>query len=126
MADAIKAKRLDLKLTKVELAKILEVSPLTISTWENINKQPVPRMMKKIIVWLGYVPHLDVDMSTLGGQLYIYRCKHGLTQKDIAIELQIDRWAVTKVEKGIEIETNHINKLRRLIGFDLHNQRSKK
>lgn len=68
-------------------------------------------MMKKIIDWLGYVPPLGVDKDTLGGQLYIHRCKHGLRQKDISDELQIDRWAVTKIENNIEVDDYYTNKI---------------
>ena len=112
LGEAIKGKRLDMKLTKVELAKLLKVSPLTIGTWENSNKIPVPRLLQRIISWLGYIPPLGVDKNTLGGQLYTYRCKHGLTQKDVASALGIDKWIITKIENNIEIEVKYLEKIK--------------
>ena len=115
LADHIKAKRLDLKLSKIDLAKLLKINPLTIGTWENSNKKPVPRMMKKIIDFLEYTPPLGVDKKTFGGQLYIYRCKNGLTQKDIATELKMDRWAVTKIENNETVEKKYKLKIERFL-----------
>nr|WP_321237245.1 helix-turn-helix transcriptional regulator [uncultured Psychroserpens sp.] len=114
LSEHIKATRLDRKLSKVDVSKILDVSPLTIGNWENSNKKPVPRMMKKIIEWLGYVPSLGIDKNTLGGQLFIYRMKNGLTQLDVSTALKIDRHIVTKCEQGYEVKNIYVQKIREL------------
>ena len=53
--EAIKKKRLDLGMGKAELARRLSVNSNTIWQWENRGKQPIPKQMKKIVNWLGYV-----------------------------------------------------------------------
>ena len=115
LADHIKAKRMDLQLSKIDLAKLLQVNSYTIATWENSEKKPVPRMMKKIIEFLGYLPPLEVDSKTLGGQLYTYRCIFGFKQKDIALQLKIDRSAVTKIENNNEVEIQYQRKIEALL-----------
>ncbi|GGG25452.1 hypothetical protein GCM10011344_27640 [Dokdonia pacifica] len=113
--DHIKARRIDRGLSKVELAKILDVNPLTIGTWENHHKHLIPRMRKKIINWLGYVPPLGVDENTLWGRLYIYRSIHGLTQKNISDTLKIDSSSITKIEKNEDVNPSYYKKIKELI-----------
>jgi len=115
IGDAIKKKRLDLKLTKVELAKILNISPATIKTWENQSKRPVPRMMKCIINWLEHIPPLGVNDDNLSGQLYIYRMMHGKTQTEIARELSIDNNVIAKIERRGKVNSIYIEKIDKLI-----------
>jgi len=113
--DHIKARRIDRGLSKVELAKILDISPLTIGSWENHHKHLIPRMRKKIIDWLGYVPPLGVDENSLGGRLYIYRSINGLNQKDISKMLKMDRSAITKIESNRDVLLNYTQKVESFI-----------
>ncbi len=76
IGDHLKKKRLDLKLTKVTLAKLLQVNVMTIGSWERGEKAPVPRMYKKIIGFLGYIPKFEgVDENTLMYRLFMYRMR---------------------------------------------------
>lgn len=115
LAEHIKAKRIEQRLTKVELAKILDSRPITLWTWERKGKQPAPRLMKNIIKWLGYVPPLGVDEKTLSGKLYLYRMINGLTQQQVASTLKIDRWFITKIENKQEIDHIYIQKVQDFI-----------
>jgi DNA-binding XRE family transcriptional regulator len=99
------------------LAKTLKISALTIGTWANSEKKPVPRMMKKVIKFLGYIPPLGVDKTSLGGQLYIYRYTSGFTQKDIAHQLKIDRSAVTQIENNNKVEKQYKRKIQTLLNL---------
>ena len=113
--DHIKARRLDRGLSKVSLAKILDISPLTIGTWENHQVHLLPRMLQKVIQWLGYIPPLGVNENSLGGQLYIYRAVNGLIQNDIASKLKIDRYAICKVERNEEVEERYTIAIQNLL-----------
>lgn len=111
LAEHLKAKRMDLRLSKSSFAKLLRINPMTISLWENSDRKPAPRMMKKIIAFLGYIPPLGIKENTLAYELYKYRCINGVTQKDIALQLKIDRSAVTKIENNTHIEIQYIRKI---------------
>ncbi len=119
LGDAIKQKRLDERFSKVELANILDISPITLWTWEEKDIKPVPRMLNCLIAWLGFIPPLGVDENTLGGQLYIYRAVNGYIQEDISTLLKMDRWAVTKIENNEFVDDMHEKKIKRLINFDI-------
>jgi transcriptional regulator with XRE-family HTH domain len=117
LADHIKARRMNLKLSKAELANFLQINPMTISLWENSDRKPVPRMVKKIINFLGYVPPLGVDNLTLAGQLYTYRCIYGLKQKDIALQLKMDGSAIIKIENNNKVEKKYKRKIQTLLNL---------
>ncbi|MFY0630028.1 MAG: helix-turn-helix domain-containing protein [Flavobacteriaceae bacterium] len=115
LADHIKAKRLDQRLSQKQLAKILDVKVQTFWTWETMGANPLPIMMKRIVIWLGYVPMIGRDKNMLSGQLYTFRMNHGYTQKHIAEILRIDRWAVTKIENDKTVDQKYIDRIRELI-----------
>jgi DNA-binding XRE family transcriptional regulator len=74
-------------------------------------------MMKKNIEFSGYVPPLGIDITTLGGQLYIYRYPYVFTQKDLALELKIDRSAVTQIENNNKVEKQYKRKTQTLLNL---------
>jgi len=106
---------MDERLSKVKLAEILDVHSVSIRKWEDDNIQPVPRMLKRIINWLGYIPPLKVDKNTLGGQLYIFRVLHGYQQEEVAKMLRMDNWALCKIENNEYVEDVYIDKIRSLL-----------
>lgn len=115
LADHIKAKRLKYRLTKTQLGVILGVKAQTIWTWEEEGKTPWPKLMKRIVAWLGYVPMIGIDENTLGGQLYKYRMIHGLIQNEVALMLKIDCWAIPKIERGDWIKPMYREKIEELL-----------
>ncbi|MBL4663931.1 MAG: hypothetical protein JKY22_10370 [Flavobacteriaceae bacterium] len=115
LGEAIKRKRIDLRLPKTELARAFGVNPNTIWQREDRGKKPNTSLMKKIIEWLGYVPPLGIDESTLGGQLVIYRAKHGYTQEDVSGMLRINNREVSKIESGEDVEPVYLEKVRELL-----------
>lgn len=115
LAEAIKKKRIDMRLPKTEIARILGVRPDTIWNWEDRGKLPNAKPLKRIIEWLGYVPPLGVDPSTLGGQLFIYRAKKGYTQLDIAKALRITSWIVCNIENGKKVEPVYLRRVKEFL-----------
>ena len=103
---------MDLRLPKTELGRIFSVNANTIWQWEDRGKKPHPKSMKKIIDWLGYIPPLGADESTLGGQLYLYRMKNGYSQDDISFLLGINHVFIMNIEKGKCIKTKYIEEVR--------------
>ncbi len=119
LADHLLAKRLDLRLSKTNMAKILNV--MSISGWEFGYKKPVPKMMKKIIKFLGYIPPLDIDKNTLGGRLFTYRMVNGLTQSEVALYLKVDHWAICKIENNQEVDERYKTKVKSLLQLENQN-----
>jgi len=70
-----------------------------ITLWENNRSKPYVKYCPKIIEFLGYVP-FEVDSSTLGGRIKLYRYLCGLSQKDLAYALNIDESTVLQYEKN--------------------------
>ena len=121
LADCILAKRLDLRLSKTDMAKILNVNVMSISGWEHGYKKPVPKMMKKVIEFLGYIPPLDIDKNTIGGKLFTYRMVNGFTQSEIALLLKIDNWAICKIENNQKVDKRYIMKIEELLQLEVSN-----
>jgi len=114
LGDAIKKKRMDLKLSKVELGQVLNVTPESIGFYERNEKKPLLHILKRILDWLGYIPPLGADRNTIGGQLYIYRIQKGLTQKEVARRLRIDNTVIWKIENNQYINPKCLEKFKAL------------
>jgi transcriptional regulator with XRE-family HTH domain len=88
--DYIKARRLDLKLTKRQLSLKLNVDDVTIYLWEKNRVKPSLAQIPKIIEFLGHDP-FERAAENLGYRLREYRRIHGLSQKKLAEQLEIDQ-----------------------------------
>jgi len=97
--DYIKVRRLDLKLTKVQLSVNLNVSDVTIYLWERNKVRPSLAQIPKIIEFLGRDP-FEKRAENLGDKLREYRRIHGLSQNKLAERLGIDETTVAGWEKG--------------------------
>jgi DNA-binding XRE family transcriptional regulator len=78
--DWIKARRLDLKLTKAQLSLNLNVSDITIYLWEKNKVQPSLAQIPKVIEFLGRDP-FETSAGNLADKIKNYRRLHGLSQK---------------------------------------------
>ncbi len=78
--DHIRARRLDLKLTKRQLSLRFNVDDVTIYLWEKNRVKPSLAQIPKIIEFLGYDP-FEKKAENLGEKILEYRRVHGLTQK---------------------------------------------
>lgn len=103
------------------MAKILNVNVMSVSGWEFGYKKPVPKMMKKIIEFLGYIPPLGIDEKTLGGKLFTYRMVNGLTQSEVALTLKIDHWAICKIENNQKIDERYRTKIKSFLQVENQN-----
>jgi transcriptional regulator with XRE-family HTH domain len=87
--DWIRARRIDLKLTKRQLSLNFNVSDITIYLWERNKAQPSVAQIPKIIEFLGSDP-FEKEAENIGDKIREYRRIHGLTQKKFAARLGVD------------------------------------
>lgn len=97
LGDYLRATRLDRGLSQPEVAKILKVTPDTVTGWELNRHQPPARLAKKIIQFLGYIPFKEEGVS-LGKQLYFARLLSGKTQEQVAANIGCDESNLRYIE----------------------------
>ncbi len=61
IGDHIRKRRLDLKLTQIQLAGLIGVDEMTIVNWELNYTKPLDKHVDKIIDFLGYDPAFHVE-----------------------------------------------------------------
>lgn len=89
IGEKLRNRRLRLGLLQKDVAKAIGVCEESITLWENNLSKPTVSYYPHIIKFLGYIP-FDVDVSTLSGQIKLYRYLQGLTQKNLAHKLSIN------------------------------------
>jgi transcriptional regulator with XRE-family HTH domain len=97
--DWIKCRRLDLRLTKRQLSRKLNVSDVTIYLWERNKVRPSLARIPKIIEFLGRDP-FEKETATLGDKIREYRRVHGLSQKKLAEKIGVDQSTLQGWERG--------------------------
>jgi DNA-binding XRE family transcriptional regulator len=90
IGDHIRKKRLDMKLTRRQVAKQIGVNRHTITGWEKYCRVPLMRHMPKIIDFLGYIPSTITKDMSLGGKIIAYRKIAGITRIQLARQLGVD------------------------------------
>ena len=99
IGEHIKNRRLQLKLTQADVAKVFDICEDSMTGWENGRSKPQIQFYPKIISFLGYNP-FSVDTSTLGGRIKYYRIIHGLSQEDFAKKIGVNESTIFSWEKG--------------------------
>ena len=89
IADHLRKRRLDLKLSQAAVSRIIGVTEDTITYWENGRTVPQISVVPAVIRFLGYNPY-EVDTSTLGGKVKQYRLMKGLSLKNFAKLVHVD------------------------------------
>jgi len=115
--DHIKARRLDLKLTKRQLSLRLHVNDTTIYLWERNKVQPSLAQIPKIMDFLGRDP-FKKETANWGDKIREYRRVHGLSQKKFAGKLGVDPSTLARWESG---EHKPIKKFFRKLDFVTNN-----
>ena len=83
LGDHLRTVRLDRGLSQSAVAKILNVTPDTVTGWEMNRHQPPAKLAKAIIGFLGYMPFASEEGS-LGKRLHLARLVNGMTQEEAA------------------------------------------
>ena len=72
-----------------DVALILGVDESSVTNWEKNRTKPMLHLFPKIIEFLGYDP-MPTETKTLGDMLLRYRKSRGVTQKELAMKIEID------------------------------------
>lgn len=99
LGDHIRKRRLDLNIFQKEAAKKIGVDETTIWFWENNHVEPSISFIPSIIEFLGYIP-FETQQGSLGEKITTFRCIHGLSQKKLASELDLDHSTLGGWERG--------------------------
>jgi len=99
IGEHIKNRRLQLKMTQADVAKVFDICEDSMTGWENSRSKPQIQIYPKIISFLGYNP-FSVDASTLGGRIKQFRLIHGLSQEDFAKKIGVNESTIFSWEKG--------------------------
>ncbi|MCB0575002.1 MAG: helix-turn-helix transcriptional regulator [Saprospiraceae bacterium] len=81
LGDYLRKTRLDRGLSQPEVARILNVTPDTVTGWELNRHEPPARLSKAIIAFLGFCPH---EGKSPGKELKCARLITGKTQREVA------------------------------------------
>jgi transcriptional regulator with XRE-family HTH domain len=98
--ERIKKRRLELRLLQAQVAEIIGVTESTITNWEKHRSEPMLWVMPKVIEFLDYEPNIS-SVKSLGQRIKAYRLTKGMTQKELARQLEVDpttlaRWEMDK------------------------------
>ena len=88
VGDHICKKRIDLGLSRSDLAKTLGTTQTRVWVWENYETLPKMTLYPKVIEFLGYDPLFD-NSGTLKAKIKNYRRRHGLSNMKLAKRIGI-------------------------------------
>jgi transcriptional regulator with XRE-family HTH domain len=100
LGEHIKRERMKRGLLQKDVAQILCVNVMTLTNWENNYRNVQVNHIPSIVEFLGYTPEILNDFAPLKSEVFLYRCKHGLTQKQMAKYLGIDSATLHAIEWG--------------------------
>jgi transcriptional regulator with XRE-family HTH domain len=101
VGDHLRRRRLVSKLLQRQVAEQLGVDPDTLRNWEGNRVQPQFRFIPAIIRFLGYNPLSPPPTNGgLGERLVSYRKLLGISQKDLAGQLEVDPCTLARWERG--------------------------
>lgn len=110
LGEHVLKRRLFLKLSQPQLAKLLDVSPETILNWELSYRKPSINHIGKLIQFLGYDPALS-SPSSIAELLLTKRRELGWTQKVAAKNLGVDPCTWSSWECGGTIKARRHRRL---------------
>ena len=98
LGDHLRKVRLDRGLSQSDVARVLHVTPDTVTGWELNRHEPPAKSAKGVIAFLGYFPFSN-ENNTLGKQLYYARLITGKTQRQVAKEIGCDESNLRLIER---------------------------
>lgn len=110
LGEHVLKRRLFLKLSQSQLAKLLGVSTETILNWELDYKKPSINHIGKLIQFLGYDPE-PLKSNSIADLLLAKRRELGWTQKVAARNLGVDPCTWSSWECGGTIMTHNYRRL---------------
>ena len=118
LGDHVLKRRLFLKLSQPQLAKLLGVAAETVLNWELNYRKPSINHIGKLIQFLGYDPALS-NPSSIAELLLAKRRELGWTQKVAAQNLGVDPCTWSSWEcGGMIIKHKHQRLVAKFLGMD--------
>jgi transcriptional regulator with XRE-family HTH domain len=99
LGDHLRKRRLDLGLLQKDVAQRLGVNKDYVYYWETNRYAPSLQMIARIIQFLGYMPW-DPSNMTLGERIVTLRSLLGISQKELARQLEVDPTTLSRWELG--------------------------
>ena len=98
IGEAIRKRRLDLKLLQKEVARTIGCTTLTLVNWEKGHTVPSVHHMAGVVRFLGFNPLPNGD--NLAQRLVNHRRALGVTQKSFARQIGVDPSTLARWERG--------------------------
>lgn len=117
LGDHMRKTRIDKGLSQAKVATLLNVTEGTVTGWELGHHAPQVPQRARIIRFLGFDPSSEAD-TTLGQRIIAYRARFGLTQKELAEQLDIDPTTLSRLERdqGKRVHRTTHEKITALVG----------
>jgi transcriptional regulator with XRE-family HTH domain len=109
LGDHIRKRRLDLGLFQKDMAVTIGVDTTTIYNWENNRTAPPARFIPKISIFLGYEPGGSKPV-TFGEKIRRYRYLRGISQKELARQMEIDPTTLSRLERDLGRSTSSVTR----------------
>lgn len=103
IGEHIRKRRLDLRLWQREVAEQMGVSVFTVINWELGETSPPVRYGPRIIRFLGYDP--SPEPRSFEEEVMSLRWRLGLTQRELAEQLEVDESTIRGWEHGTQRPT---------------------
>ncbi len=98
LGEHIRKVRLERKEQQQEVAKILNVNQMYLSSWEH-NRKPVhPKYVESVVDYLGYVPDVTGGFDRLGTRTKLFRMKHGISHGEFLHMANIEPHTLHRIE----------------------------
>ena len=98
IGDALRKRRLELRLRQADASEIIGCTELTIVNWEKGYTNPRIKHMARVIKFLGYNP-LSKG-TTLAERIVSHRNTLGITQRQFAHQIGADPATLARWERG--------------------------
>jgi DNA-binding transcriptional regulator YiaG len=102
---------MEVELLQEDVAILLGTSLDTVTNWENDHYEPQMKFRPLIISFLGYNP-FEMDQNSFGGKLHAWRTLNGVTTKELAKRLSVNKSTVQDWEQNRRLP--HQGMLRRV------------
>ncbi len=101
VGDEVRTERLNRGMTQWGVDELVSTYRGFFNELEVGNRDNTIYVLHKAYSFLGYIPKtLNIDETTLRGQLYAHRIKNGLTLSKIASEVGLDKTTLGRFERG--------------------------
>jgi transcriptional regulator with XRE-family HTH domain len=100
LGDHLRARRLELGLTQLQVAVRIICDQASITNWELHRVEPALRFLPRIIEFLGYDPAAGEVPSSLGARIRAKRRRLGLSIRQLAQLLETDQSNLQHWETG--------------------------